>query len=115
MALSEKIKSMFSGKKKFVTIAIVGAAAYLLLRGKGAAAAGAGGDVQLGMQPAPINPGEAVSAQSYRIIADRRAGMDYTPAQQDGDGIKFSFPTGGVFTRNFVQENGTLMAEIARN
>lgn len=98
-----------------VTIAIVGAGlAYLLLRSKGGSATATDGSaVTLGMQPAKIGSGEAVSAQSYRIIQARRSGMQYTAAQDNGSGISFSFPSGGVFTRNFVSESGVLMAEIA--
>lgn len=107
-----KIKS----KTIVIAAAALGALYFLSKKGGAGAAGGAASDgapVQLGMQPASIGAGEPVSAQSYRIIQSRRSGMQYTAAQDTGSGISFSFPSGGVFTRNFVQENGVLMAEIA--
>jgi hypothetical protein len=100
-----------SGKKKYVVLGGAALAAFILLRKKGG-----GADVELSLKTASIGKGEPVSAQSYRVIAERRSGMEYTPAEGSvGGELKFSAPNGGVFTRNVVQENGQLLVEIARS
>jgi hypothetical protein len=54
-----------------------------------------------------------VTAGTYRIIGARRAGMAYVPASgAAGSALSFASPTSGTFTRNVLQENGMLLAEI---
>lgn len=55
-----------------------------------------------------------MSAQSYRVIDQRRSGMQYQPVSGGalGSEISFTSSTGGLFTRNFLQEGGQLWAEI---
>jgi hypothetical protein len=48
------------------------------------------------------------------VIAARRPGLDYVPAQGSAGGtLTFTPTTGGTFTRNVVSENGVISAEIA--
>lgn len=63
---------------------------------------------------AAVGAGEQVSAGTYRVIANRRPGLDYVPASGAvGGTISFTSPSAGMFTRNIVQEQGGLFAEIA--
>jgi hypothetical protein len=62
---------------------------------------------------AKVKAGELVSAESYRVIQTRRAGMSYVKAEgQPGAMITFTSDRDGVFTRNTVQEADGLYAEV---
>jgi hypothetical protein len=67
-----------------------------------------------GMKPAPVGANEMVSGTTYRLIAERRPGMEYTSLRAGtlGERIAFSSPVNGIFTRNLVLEGGVLWAEI---
>ena len=67
----------------------------------------------MALVPAPVKGGALVSAESYRVIQSRRSGMTYVQASgQPGAKIEFTPEKDGIFTRNTVQENGVLFAEI---
>jgi hypothetical protein len=64
--------------------------------------------------PAKVGANETVSATSYRIIANKRPGLQYVQATGTPGGVlSFTSPAAGRFTRNIVQESGALWAEIA--
>ena len=61
-----------------------------------------------------MKAGETVAVETYRVIEGKRPGMHYDPVLSGGNGSKVEFTVGksGMFTRNFVQEGGQLLAEI---
>jgi len=96
---------------KYIAIAgAVGVVGYLLYKyAKPAAKA-----VSSYFSPAAVSADQQVTASSYRVIAARRPGLDYVPAQGSAGGtLTFTPTTGGTFTRNVVSENGVISAEIA--
>ena len=96
-------------KKQLGIAAAIAGAIYLFTRKKGAS----GASVELGMEPVAIESNELVSPQSYRLIQSKRGGMKYVPAQGGiGGQISFSSPEAGMFSRNFVQGESGLEAEI---
>lgn len=69
------------------------------------------------MKPARVKKGETVDVANYRIIASRRAGMEYMPVVQGGVGLTLTIDLSGLsrdgtFTRNVVEEGVALMAEV---
>ncbi|MFH1303777.1 MAG: hypothetical protein ABIK07_22190 [Planctomycetota bacterium] len=89
--------------------ALIAGALYLITRGSTT-----GSNVTLGMEPAAVKAGQLVSAESYRVIESIRPGMVTAPitSGQIGGLVEFTSPVDGVFTRNLVQQNGQLVAEI---
>jgi hypothetical protein len=68
---------------------------------------------QVSLQPAKVKAGELVSAESYRVIQARRSGMSYAKAEgAPGALITFTPDRDGYFTRNTVQEQDGLYAEV---
>jgi hypothetical protein len=66
------------------------------------------------MKPAAVKEGELLSVQTYRLIGAQRPGMTYAPATSGGLGgeIEFTATKSGMFTRNFIQSESGLAAEI---
>lgn len=66
------------------------------------------------MEPAAVKSGELLSVQTYRLIGAKRPGMTYSPASKGslGGEIEFTATKSGMFTRNFVQDENGLSAEI---
>lgn len=94
-------------------------AVYSLVKGKGAPVAAAAAATRSGAVPgklplAAVNANEPVTAGTYRVITARRPGLTYVQAAGSiGAAISFSSPKQGMFTRNVLQENGVLFAEVA--
>ncbi len=64
-------------------------------------------------KPVAVKTGEDDQVANYRLIAARRANMTYVPVTAGTPPGILTFPaTTGLFTRNFLNENGILMAEI---
>ena len=64
--------------------------------------------------PAAVVAGQLVSADTYRVLAAQRSGLNYVPAQGSvGGEITFTPSAGGTFTRNVVVVGGQIMAEVA--
>jgi len=104
--------------KNLLLLGVGGILAYSYFKGKSASAgqadAGAGVTLSDRLKPVKIGAGEPVTASSYRIIKNRRPGMDYTQAGgQPGQSISFSYPRAATFTRNAVVEGAQVLAEIA--
>ena len=97
-------------QKKMLAIgALIAGAAYLFTRGSTT-----GSNVTLGMEPAAVQAGQLVSAETYRVIESIRPGMQTAPitSGQLGGLVEFTSPVTGMFTRNLVQQDGQLVAEI---
>lgn len=108
MALKEKLGSLLKNKKVLIGVGAIG---LLYLMSKRASA---DSTVELVLKEAKIGANEPVTAASYRVIAARRGGMNYTEASGSvGGELSFSSPTAGTFTRNVIEENGVLLVEIA--
>lgn len=107
-------KKLTKKNKRLLTIAAVAAGAYFLFLRKPGAAASAGANVNIQMEPAAVKANEKVSAETYRIIQARRGGMSYAQVSEGSPPsvLAFTSPKNGTFTRNFVQEGGALWAEI---
>ena len=98
----------------WTTIALIGV--YFLIEkfGKKNQSAMTGYDAELSAEEAPVKLGETVSADSYRLIADKRPGMVYVPVAGNlGQRLKFRVPCNGLFTRNVTSQPEGVFAEIA--
>lgn len=102
------------GKSKFLIPAlVVGGLAFYLFSRKGGSGGGHDAAASGQLPPTHVGPGEQVTAGSYRIISAQRPGMQYVPASgAAGAALTFASPSGGVFTRNVVNQGGQLLAEI---
>jgi hypothetical protein len=97
-----------------ILLAAAAAAGWFLWRKYAAAQPSAGPTVQVALQPGAITLGQNVSADSYRLIAAKRAGMTYAQVSGTlGSTITFIAPKTGQFTRNLVQVGGAIFAEVA--
>lgn len=92
---------------------------YTLIGKKSAPVAAAAAPASPGAVPgklplAAVNANEPVTAGTYRIITARRPGLSYVPVTGSiGSVLSFASPKQGMFTRNVLQENSALYAEVA--
>ncbi len=102
------------GKLSMGLLAAGAGAFYLFTRGKTVTAAdGTKVKISSKHKPIAVKAGEDDQVANYRIIAARRPNMTYVPVTAGTPPGILTFPaTTGLFTRNFVSENGVLMAEI---
>jgi hypothetical protein len=74
-----------------------------------------GARVEYAMQPIQGQANQLASISTYRLIANRRAGMTYTPVtSEDADKVLvFTVPQAGTVTRNVLVEGNSKYVEIA--
>jgi hypothetical protein len=109
-----RLRHWAKSKKGKRTLLIGGAAAvglFLLYRAK--APAGAKVALSEQLKPADVTAGQLTTVDSYRVIAAKRDGMAYEPAQgTQGSTMSFTSSVSGKFTRNFFIAGGVPFAEI---
>jgi len=104
-------KGFLSTKKGKITVAAAaGIGLFFLLSGSKRG----GAEVEVSLLPIEVVAGTDYSVKSCRVIAERRSGMHYDPVSsgQPGSDVSFTPTVSGMFTRNFVREEGALWAEI---
>jgi len=75
-----------------------------------------GARVELAMKPVKGQANQVASISTYRIIANRRQGLDYVPVTEESDDrtLVFTLPaSGGTVTRNVVVEGNSKYVEVA--
>ena len=101
-------------QRDYTPILLIGGLALLLTRNENNLfGIGGSGKPVAAMDNAAVYARETVSADTYRRIAGRRDGMLYIVCEGSlGDRITFTSPANGVFTRNVIFEDKTVLAEI---
>ncbi len=69
--------------------------------------------IQYAMKPTQGSEGQLASLATYRLISNRRAGMTYTPVDEEQDKLLvFTMPKTGTVTRNVLVEGGRKLVEV---
>ena len=95
----------------------IGAVGFLLLRslkGLPSRKLPENARINYAMQPTQGTAGQYASLATYRLISNRRDGLEYTPVEEETDKVLvFTMPKTGTVTRNVLVEGGRKLVEIA--